>query len=86
LPPISGASLFGKGLPDDSAVVGSPMKKARPSIAGLDDINGAAGTFPALGNVLAKAEAAEAAKRGEEPKAAVIEGKGEDKEMEEEEL
>lgn len=64
-PPLSGASLFGKSWENDSAaaVVGSPMKKARPSIAGLDDAaaNGGGGV-PQLGDVLAKAEAAQAAK------------------------
>lgn len=85
------ASLFGKSsLPaDDSAVVGSPMKKARPSIAGLDDPPNS--VFPVgtagLGDVLAKAEAAEAARRklGAALAAAVkgegggAEGKGKDK-------
>jgi hypothetical protein len=56
LQPLSGASLFGKSLENDAstATVGSPLKKARPSIAGLDDVN-----VPQLGDVLAKAEAGE---------------------------
>lgn len=58
-PPLSGASLFSKSWENDAAAVGSPMKKARPSIAGLDDANGG---VPQLGDVLAKAEAAQAAK------------------------
>ncbi|KAK3994602.1 hypothetical protein QBC44DRAFT_42248 [Cladorrhinum sp. PSN332] len=67
------AGLFGKSLPagDDSNIVGSPMKKARPS---LGDIGGelkagsaaaiggsASATFsPALGDILAKVEASQA--------------------------
>ena len=57
-----GGGLFGKSLPDDS-VVGSPLKKHRASVAeGTDGdprsvLN--SGAFPpALGDILAKAEAA----------------------------
>ncbi|KAB5566536.1 hypothetical protein GE09DRAFT_1171620 [Coniochaeta sp. 2T2.1] len=64
--PITGAALFGKSLETDSAIVGSPMKKARPSIAGLDDVNGGlSSSFPQLGDVLAKAEAGQKAKTAE---------------------
>ena len=58
--PIPGAStnVFGKSLPND-AVVGSPLKKQRPSFAeGMsDDASRPASFPPALGDVLAKAEA-----------------------------
>lgn len=57
------------------------MKKARPSIAGLDNVNG----LPQLGDVLAKAEAAEAAKQAEADKGKAVESKA-DHAMEEEEL
>ncbi len=61
--PIPGASttLFGKSFPDD-AIVGSPLKKHRPSVTeGADGDQGTrASSFPpALGDVLAKAEAAQ---------------------------
>lgn len=86
MPPLSGASLFGKSLENDSAVVGSPLKKARPSIAGLDDVNGVAtsSSLPQLGDVLAKAEADQKAKAQEAGKA--VDVKGGDEGMEEEEL
>ncbi|KAK0628927.1 hypothetical protein B0T17DRAFT_614778 [Bombardia bombarda] len=67
---LSSAAVFGKSLPEDS-VIGSPMKKARPSISGeipevkiggANNVGGSSGSssasFPsALGDVLAKAEA-----------------------------
>lgn len=58
----------GRSLPDDN-IIGSPMKKARPSIGDIGDLKGSpggiggTGTFsPALGDILAKAEAAQASK------------------------
>jgi len=83
--PLSGAALFGKSLENDSAVVGSPLKKARPSVAGLDDVNGAlpSGSLPQLGDVLAKAEADQKAKQGA---AAELDVKGGEVMEEEEEL
>jgi len=82
---LSGAALFGKSLENDSAVVGSPLKKARPSVAGLDDVNGAlpSGSLPQLGDVLAKAEADQKAKQGA---AAELDVKGGEVMEEEEEL
>ena len=65
-PPLSGissAALFGKSLPEDS-VIGSPLKKARPSIsegAGKGFGVGNASFSHALGDILAKAEASQAA-------------------------
>ncbi|KAK4454137.1 hypothetical protein QBC34DRAFT_178193 [Podospora aff. communis PSN243] len=57
---MSAASIFGKGLPEDN-VIGSPLKKARPSISDIGELK--PGMFPpALGDILAKAEAAQAAK------------------------
>ena len=58
---MSAGSLFGKSLPEDHNIIGSPLKKARPSISGdLGDLK--SGMFPpALGDILAKAEAAQAA-------------------------
>jgi hypothetical protein len=82
---LSGASLFGRSLENDSAVVGSPLKKARASIAGLDDINGVGGpslALPQLGDVLAKAEADQKAKQ----EAATKGGEKGEEVMEEEEL
>lgn len=70
------AALFGKSLPEDN-IIGSPLKKARPSISegGLRSV----GSFPpALGDILAKAEAAQAAQNKPEPSPTVKE------EMEEE--
>ena len=56
---MSTAGLFGRSLPEDN-VVGSPLKKARPSIGDIGDLK--PGMFPpALGDILAKAEAAQAA-------------------------
>ncbi|OIW25021.1 hypothetical protein CONLIGDRAFT_78598 [Coniochaeta ligniaria NRRL 30616] len=92
VPPLSGASLFGKSWENDAAaaVVGSPMKKARPSIAGLDDVNGgASSSYPQLGDVLAKAEAAQAAQAGkvvQQEVKAPVEAPHAGGEMEEEEL
>ena len=67
LAPLGGAAgIFGKNLTDDSDVVGSPLKKARPSLGGDASIGGdigssTGGSFPsALGDVLAKAQAAQA--------------------------
>jgi hypothetical protein len=55
--PGSSAGLFGKSIPND-AVVGSPLKKQRPSFAeGMDEQTRPASFPPALGDVLAKAEA-----------------------------
>lgn len=48
-------------------MIGSPLKKARPSISGPEHnpLGSPSATFPsALGDVLAKAEAAEAANHG----------------------
>lgn len=88
-PPPS-APLFGgksASLADDhTGVIGSPMKKPRPSIAGLDDLQrddnggkststtvGGSGSFPsALGDVLAKAEAAQAAQLRKESESAAV--------------
>ncbi|KAK3901627.1 hypothetical protein C8A05DRAFT_44765 [Staphylotrichum tortipilum] len=62
----SAAGIFGKSLADDANVIGSPLKKARPSlggdVSGAADIGGgSAGSFaPALGDILAKAQAAQA--------------------------
>ncbi|KAK4164510.1 hypothetical protein QBC43DRAFT_47678 [Cladorrhinum sp. PSN259] len=68
------AGIFGKSLPDDSSnIVGSPMKKARPSVGDIagelkgsgpagsaSAIGGASGAFaPALGDILAKVEASQ---------------------------
>lgn len=56
-----GTSIFGSSFPDD-AIVGSPLKKSRPSLAEgatVDDSGRAAVFPPALGDVLAKAEAAQ---------------------------
>jgi hypothetical protein len=79
----AGIFSFGRSLPDDAAaVIGSPLKKARPSLGGDAgaDITAAtaaaaavagatlpSGSFPgsfpsALGDVLAKAQAAQASK------------------------
>lgn len=65
LAPLGGAAgIFGKSLTDDSNVVGSPLKKARASLGGADAIGGGdstGGSFPpALGDILAKAQAAQA--------------------------
>lgn len=60
------AGIFGKGLPEDSDVIGSPMKKARPSIGDVGDLSAGgspSGSFPtpsALGDILAKAQASQA--------------------------
>ncbi len=97
----STAGIFGKAL-DDSNVIGSPLKKARPSlgaelIPGLgvggdrgSSTTGETGGFPsALGDILAKAEAAHAqAGKGGEGGQAVGGGGGMKMEvkMEEEEL
>ncbi|KAK3945585.1 hypothetical protein QBC46DRAFT_94711 [Diplogelasinospora grovesii] len=80
--PIPGAStstpggLFGKSLPEDS-IIGSPLKKARPSISevgGLGDPTRPGGSSfpPALGDVLAKAEAAQAAQYKPEPTPPIV--------------
>ncbi|KAK3381593.1 hypothetical protein B0H63DRAFT_209319 [Podospora didyma] len=64
---LSSTTLFGRSLPEDS-VVGSPLKKARPSISEVG------GAFPpALGDILAKAEAAQAAQSKQEHPPAVRE-------------
>lgn len=59
------SSLFGKSLPDES-IIGSPLKKHRASVAeGLDADSrsilgsGSSSFPPALGDILAKAEAAQ---------------------------
>jgi hypothetical protein len=68
---MSAASIFGKGLPEDN-VIGSPLKKARPSISDIGELK--PGMFPpALGDILAKAEAAQAAKNKPQPAPAVTE-------------
>lgn len=57
---MSTVGIFGKAFPEDN-IIGSPLKKARPSISDINDIK--PGMFPpALGDILAKAEAAQAAK------------------------
>ena len=65
--PIPGSSttLFGKSIPDDT-MVGSPLKKHRPSVAeGMDSEQATRPSPfpPALGDVLAKAEAAQQQKQ-----------------------
>ncbi|KAK3332070.1 hypothetical protein B0T19DRAFT_93990 [Cercophora scortea] len=60
---MSSTTLFGRNLPEDN-VIGSPLKKARPSIS---EIPGLSSAFsPALGDILAKAEAAQAAHKKQE--------------------
>lgn len=68
----------GRSLPDDN-IIGSPMKKARPSIGDIGDLKGSpggiggTGTFaPALGDILAKAEAAQASKNQAKPEAPLM--------------
>lgn len=61
LPGMSVAALFGKSLPEDN-IIGSPLKKARPSISGIGDLRTGGSFPPALGDILAKAEAAQATK------------------------
>ncbi|KAK3303303.1 uncharacterized protein B0T15DRAFT_513499 [Chaetomium strumarium] len=90
LAPLGGpAGIFGKNLAEDANTVGSPLKKARPSVgadAGLPgNVAGnlagatASGSFPsALGDVLSKAQAAQTG-QGET-------GLGGEVKMEEEEL
>lgn len=88
----STAGIFGKSLADDANIVGSPLKKARPSLgadAGLGgggDLGGGPGgsgagaNFPsALGDILAKAQAAQASQNQERADAPPVK-------MEEEEL
>lgn len=73
IPGLPSSSLFSRSLPDDT-IIGSPLKKARPSIAGLDDDvpAGQPRSFPpGLGDVLARAEAAQAAQNNENPASAV---------------
>jgi len=68
---MSTAGLFGKSFPEDS-VIGSPLKKARPSISDVSELK--PGMFPpALGDILAKAEAAQAAANQPQPAPAVTE-------------
>ena len=63
---MSAAPLFGKSLPEDHNIIGSPLKKARPSISDIGDLK--PGMFPsALGDILAKAEAAQAAANKSSP-------------------
>ncbi|KAL2133715.1 hypothetical protein VTI74DRAFT_1841 [Chaetomium olivicolor] len=76
LAPLGGAAgIFGKALTEDASVVGSPLKKARPSL-GAGDLSpattaaaaaaaatnpGVSAAFPpAFGDVLSKAQAAQA--------------------------
>ncbi|KXX75818.1 hypothetical protein MMYC01_207687 [Madurella mycetomatis] len=67
------AGIFGKSLPEDSDVIGSPMKKARPSIGDVGDLSAGgspSGSFPtpsALGDILAKAQASQASQDQAEP-------------------
>ncbi len=75
----SAAGIFGKALTDDAAnVIGSPLKKARPSLgadAGLLGVGGdrgspttgTSGFPPALGDILAKAQAAQASQGENRP-------------------
>jgi hypothetical protein len=78
--------MFGKNLPDDS-VVGSPLKKQRGSIYDHDDPEGMkrllnnVGAAP-MGNVLAQAEAGNAAQASP----AIIKAELKEEVMEEEEL
>ncbi|KAK0742463.1 hypothetical protein B0T21DRAFT_282697 [Apiosordaria backusii] len=75
--PTGLAGMFGKSLPDDSNIIGSPMKKARPSLGDIGELKGGLGGgigggspgttsgpafTSALGDILAKAEAAQANK------------------------
>ncbi|CAP66643.1 uncharacterized protein PODANS_4_8490 [Podospora anserina S mat+] len=72
--PTGLAAMFGKSLPDDTNIIGSPMKKARPSLGDIGELKGGlggsgspgttsgAGFTSALGDILAKAEAAQASK------------------------
>jgi hypothetical protein len=59
--PGAPASLLSKSVPND-AIVGSPLKKQRPSFAeGMTDEKGSrSDNLPALGDILAKAEPAQA--------------------------
>ncbi|KAK4145264.1 uncharacterized protein C8A04DRAFT_35978 [Dichotomopilus funicola] len=87
----STAGIFGKSLADDANIVGSPLKKARPSLGadvglGGGDLGGGPGgsgagtNFPsALGDILAKAQAAQASQNQERADAPPVK-------MEEEEL
>ncbi|KAL2176282.1 uncharacterized protein P884DRAFT_203728 [Thermothelomyces heterothallicus CBS 202.75] len=70
----SAAGIFGKNLTEDSNSVGSPLKKARPSLSADASVGGgdvgssAGGSFPpALGDILAKAQAAQANQDQERP-------------------
>ncbi|KAK1759642.1 hypothetical protein QBC47DRAFT_437638 [Echria macrotheca] len=68
---MSTAGLFGKSFPEDN-VIGSPLKKARPSISDVSELK--PGMFPpALGDILAKAEAAQKAANQPQPAPAVTE-------------
>ncbi|KAH8884671.1 hypothetical protein GQ53DRAFT_829626 [Thozetella sp. PMI_491] len=60
---IKTTGILAKSLPDETTI-GSPLKKARPSIGGADSESAKINARfpPALGDVLAKAEAAQAAK------------------------
>ncbi|KAK4158384.1 hypothetical protein C8A00DRAFT_28663 [Chaetomidium leptoderma] len=71
LAPLGGAAgIFGKTLAEDSDVIGSPMKKARPSLGADAGLGGELGSSnasfpPALGDILAKAQAAQASQNKE---------------------
>ncbi|KAK3384325.1 hypothetical protein B0T24DRAFT_80632 [Lasiosphaeria ovina] len=67
---LSSTTLFGKSLPEDS-VVGSPLKKARPSISEGAGTRTGGGFPPGLGDILAKAEAAQAAHNKQEHSAPI---------------
>ena len=76
---MSSVGVFGKGLPEDS-LIGSPLKRARPSISDISELKTGSTFPPALGDILAKAEAAQAAQNKPQPSPPVREV------MEEEEL
>jgi hypothetical protein len=76
---MSAASIFGKSLPEEN-IIGSPLKKARPSISDIGDLK--PGMFPpALGDILAKAEAAQAAQDKSKSAPAAVGGQIEEEEL-----
>ncbi len=77
---MSTTGIFGKSLPEDN-LIGSPLKKARPSISEVGGLRPGGSFPPALGDILAKAEAAQAAQNKPQPSPPAVK-----EEMEEEEL
>jgi len=63
---MSAAAIFGKSLPEDN-VVGSPLKKARASISDSSPLSNPGMFPPALGDILAKAEASKTAQDKPQP-------------------